>query len=355
MTGPVPAVPVTIVGVRGYTGQELVRLLAGHPAFELAALFGSERTEPGTPIDAVAPAVAPFTTLDVGPGDVGAIIASGAKAVFLATPHDASAALAPELVDAGLTVFDLSGAFRLAPDDYPAWYGFDHPAPAHLGRAVYGLVEHARDKIASADLVALPGCYPTASLLAIKPLVDSGRIDTSRDVIIDAISGVSGAGRKASEATSFCEIGPRAYGVLAHRHAPEIERHAGTRVRFVAHLGPWKRGILATIHADLGPGETVGSTREFLGSVYAEHALVRVLPAGQSADVGRVERTSFAEISIGGDDERGALVISVAIDNLLKGASGQAVQAANLRFGLPELAGLGASPGTASGTEVAHA
>ncbi|MEM0982475.1 MAG: N-acetyl-gamma-glutamyl-phosphate reductase [Planctomycetota bacterium] len=341
---------VAIVGVGGYTGQELFRILRQHPGTEIVGLLGSAERDETRQLHDVVPALADSSTLDVVPGTPEAILETSPDAVFLATPHEASAHLVPKLVNETI-VLDLSGGFRLDAEHYPKHYGFDHPAKDVLANAIYGLVERARDALASADLIAVPGCYPTASILPLAPLVDAGLLDSSMPPIIDAISGVSGAGRKANLKTSFCEVSARPYGVLTHRHQPEIAKHTGTRVRFVAHLGPWHRGILATTHAQLADGKTLADARDALESAYDHEPFVRVLPDGAWPEIASVERTNLCEIGITADAE-GHLVLASAIDNLTKGAAGQAVQCFNIRFGFDETAALGLT--AAAATEAAR-
>jgi len=333
------AIRAAIVGVGGYAGQELLRLLSTHPFAEMVGLFGAADRDATRPLSDAAPALAGVCDLEVEPAAPEAILACRPDAIFLATPHAASAALAPELVDRA-TVLDLSGAFRLEPDAYPEHYGFAHPAPDLLDRAVYGLVERRRRQIADAELIAVPGCYATASILALAPLVDAGIIDPSTPPIIDAISGASGAGRGARQDTAYCEVSARPYGVLNHRHQPEIQRHSGTPVRFVAHLGPWDRGILATMHAQLAGGATEADARAAIERAGGDEPFVRPLPAGRWPEVGRVRGTNLCDIALTADS-RGHLVVASALDNLGKGAAGQAVQAMNARFGFDERTALG--------------
>ena len=332
-------VRAAIVGLTGYTGQELLRLLIAHPRADVVGLFGSAERDHSEPLAEAAPALGGVCDLPVEPGTPDAIRASRPDAIFLATPHEASARLAPDLL-ATATVLDLSGAFRLDRDAYPQHYGFAHPAPELLGEAVYGLVERTRTEIARADLIALPGCYATAAILALAPLVDAGLLDRAQPPIIDAISGVTGAGRAARPQTSFCEVSARPYGVLNHRHQPEIERHAGAPVRFVPHLGPWDRGILATTHAQLAGTTTEADVRSALETAYTHEPFVRMLPEGRWPEINHVQRTNFCDIGIIAD-ETGHLVIASALDNLGKGAAGQAVQAMNARFGFDERTALG--------------
>ena len=238
-------------------------------------------------------------------------------------------------------MFDLSAAFRL-PDvaQYPPVYGFQHRHSSLLAQAAYGLVELHRDEIANAPLVAVPGCYPTSVILAIRPLVEAGLVETAHPVIVDAVSGVSGAGRSLRETLHFCEVSLRAYGVLTHRHQPEMEAHGGVDVLFTPQVAEFERGILSTIHLELATGADEVAARETLRARYDGSPFVRVLDAGVFPGVADVRHTNRCDIGVRQAPGRSHLVISSAIDNLMKGAAGQAIQCANVRFGLPETTGL---------------
>jgi N-acetyl-gamma-glutamyl-phosphate reductase len=310
-----------IVGATGYAGVELEKILRRHPHASVAAAFSS------------------------GSFSLDALFASGADVVFLATPNEASAELVPQILDAGLRVIDLSGAFRLGePSLYPSWYGFDHTRPELLAEAVYGLTEWCDDELADARLVANPGCYPTSILLALRPL--TYLLDRSQPVICDSKSGVSGAGKKSDVAFSFSELfgNFKAYGVGQHRHEPEIRQglHLGERTTlvFVPHLLPTVRGIYSTMHVGFAQPVTAEELTKIYADVYADAPFVRVLPAGQVPELKDVVNTPYAEIGFtllqGG---RRAVVTSV-IDNLLKGAASQAVQNFNRMYGYAETEGL---------------
>lgn len=236
----------------------------------------------------------------------------------------------------------MSGAYRLAdPADYPKYYGFEHAAPECLRRAVYALAEFVdQEKLRAADLVSLPGCYPTASQLALKPLIDAGLLDPAVKPVIDAVSGVSGAGRKAKLTSAFCEVSLSAYGVFTHRHRPEIEEHLGRRVIFTPHLGCFKRGILATITARLAPAAQGEKAREKIAAAYAfaytGKPLMRLRDTLPKLD--DVTYLPFCDIGFTTDGED--VVIVSAIDNLMKGAAAQAVQVMNLKFGFSETTAL---------------
>ena len=325
---------VAIVGATGYSGAELTAILAKHAEVELVALFSSK----GSARAQVTPA---HPNLIADPFDMDALVAANPEIVFLATPNEVSAELAPELLDRGMRVIDLSGAFRLDdPAMYPAWYGFAHARPALLNQAVYGLTEWCNGELRDARLVANPGCYPTSILLALRPLTYA--IDREQPVICDSKSGVSGAGKKAELQWSFAELfgNFKAYGVGQHRHEPEIRQqlHLGDRAPlvFVAHLLPTVRGILSTIHIGFTHAMTDQQITDAYARAYANAPLVRVLPAGQLPELKDVVNTPRCEIGFtllhGG---RRAVIISV-IDNLLKGAASQAVQNFNRMMGFEE-------------------
>ena len=329
-----PRKRVAIVGATGYSGAELTAILARHAEVELVALFSSSSTARG----AVTPTLPQFIA---EPFSMDALVAAKPEIVFLATPNEVSAGLAPQLLDLGMRVIDLSGAFRLEePSMYPTWYGFDHERPNLLGEAVYGLTEYCNGELKKARLVANPGCYPTSILLALRPLTFA--IDREQPVICDSKSGVSGAGKKADVNFSFAELfgNFKAYGVGQHRHEPEIRQqlHLGDRapVVFVAHLLPVHRGILSTMHIGFTHAMSEQQITDAYTRAYANAPFVRVLPAGQLPELKNVVNTPRAEIGFqllhGG---RRAVIVSV-IDNLLKGAASQAVQNFNRMCGYAE-------------------
>ncbi|MBL0921861.1 MAG: N-acetyl-gamma-glutamyl-phosphate reductase [Phycisphaerales bacterium] len=330
-----------IVGAGGYAGRELVHILLRHPAIGAASLHGSDRTS-GATLGALFPEFRSIADLPVHAASVEAIAASRPQVVFLATPVEASLHLAPALLglrDAPVVV-DLSAAFRLKDaEEFSRHYAMAHSAPGLLETAVYGLPELHRSAIAKASLIASPGCYPTSAALPLAPLVRAGAVRRDVRPVIDSTSGISGAGRNPSPRNAFCELSHQPYAVLSHRHQPEIDLYAGVETIFTPHLGPFDRGIVSTIHVELAPGFTEESARRLLEEAYAREPFVRLLPQGAWPSVGAVARTNFCDIALAGDG-RGHLVIVSAIDNLLKGAAGQAVQAANIRLGIPETAGL---------------
>jgi len=321
-----------ILGASGYTGRELARLLASHPTMRLAGAFSAREGDvpdaPELPCDARIEAI-----------DWARVAAC--DGVFLCTPHAASAELAQRVLALGPKVVDLSADFRL-PDAalYEKTYDHRHPAPHLLSEAPYGLTELARESVRGARLVANPGCYPTATLLALKPLVDAGLVDASATVVVDAKSGVSGAGKNPSSRTHFGASHENflAYGVGGHRHAPEIRFHAGAQnLVFVPHLLPVFRGILATIYVKPARGVDATRMRACLAETYAGERFVKIYDRGQP-ELNRVQMTNQCHIAVA--EQADTVVLTSAIDNLVKGASGQALQNMNLVLGLEESAGL---------------
>ncbi len=340
-------VRVAVVGATGYTGLELLRLSGGHP--EIKVVLATSRREAGKTLSAYWGFSPLPYELEMVPPDP-ARIASEAEVAFLCVPHGTAQEMAAELLKKGLRVIDLSADFRLPdPAVYETWYEVPHRYPELLGEAVYGLSEIYGQSLRRARLVANPGCYPTAALLPLLPLLREGLIE-ARDIIIDAKSGVSGAGRKAEVSLSFCEVNEdfRAYRVAAHRHTPEIEaqlaRAAGREVRviFTPHLTPMQRGILATIY--VYPREGEERIHEFLREFYASSPFVEVLPRGRFPRVAAVRGTNLCQVGLKLDPRTGRLLLFSAIDNLIKGASGQALQNLNLMYGFPEDLGLPRSP-----------
>ena len=320
---------VAIAGATGYAGQELLRLLAGHPGVRVAAAMSSSNETRRIP------ALARIWDGDVQPLDVDRL--KDADIVFLALPEHASATMGPALAAAGVRVIDLSGAFRLRDDESRArWYP---DTPALPEGTVYGLTERHRATIASARFVANPGCYPTAAILALGPLADAALLQG--DVVIAAKSGVSGAGKKPSERTHFSEVhgSLSAYGVFNHRHAAEMEQGLGRSLTFVPHLVPLNRGILETIYVRLAPGSGAADVERALRAAYADAPFVRLF-GDELPDIKQVAYTNFCDIGWRVDEATGRAVVVSCIDNLVKGAAGQAVQNLNLMCGLDERTGL---------------
>ena len=330
---------VGVVGFRGYSGAELVRLLERHPRVEAVLLEHRQDSE-----DALQPMQAKrHSRVPCSPE---AVKAEGLALVFLATPADVSMELAPGMLAAGAKVVDISGAFRLSDaGTYSRWYKEPHTAPELLGEAVYGLPEFCRERIPAARLIANPGCYPTAANLAIQPLVASGVIDRAAGIECDAKSGVSGAGRKPSLKTSFCEVTANlsAYSVLDHRHVPEILMVSGLKeaeLSFTAQLLPIDRGILETIYFRAPSAGSAGELLDIYTRRYGNEPFVRIYPLGTLPDIRGVDRTNFCDIGLRFDPATGRGVVVSAIDNLVKGAAGQAVQNMNLALGFAEAEGL---------------
>lgn len=328
-----------VVGFRGYSGAELVRILSRHAAVEVVLLeHRPESEQPAGPLG-----LTPPKTL---PANGEAIRQEGLEIVFLATATEVSIRLAREVLEGGAKLIDLSGAFRLRDGEtYSRWYGERHTAVDLLAEAVYGLPEFYRDQIREARLIANPGCYPTAANLAIRPLIDAQIADRSRGIICDAKSGVSGAGRKPTLATSFCEVTGNfgAYALQEHRHVPEILQNSGLGEReftFTAHLLPIERGILETIYLRTQRVEKAVDLLSIYEEVYAGEPFIRLYAPGRVPDVRAVQHTNFCDIGFAFDAGSQRAILVAAIDNLVKGAAGQAVQNMNLMLGLPESQGL---------------
>jgi N-acetyl-gamma-glutamyl-phosphate reductase len=338
---------IGILGASGYTGAELLRLLALHPGIEIRLLTADRQA--GKPLADIFPHLG---RLDL-PVPVKVEEADWSKVdfVFCCLPHGTTQEVIAGL-PRGLRVVDLSADFRLADlESYATWYGHPHRAPELQEEAVYGLTELARAEVAPARLVANPGCYPTSAQLPLVPLLESGEI-SDEDIIIDAKSGVTGAGRDAKQQNLFAEVaeGIHAYGIASHRHAPEIEQglsEAAGRpvtVNFTPHLMPMSRGILSSIYVRLANGATADGLRETLAKRYAGEAFVRVLPAGQSPATRHVRGSNHCLIGVFADRVKGRAILVSVIDNLVKGASGQAVQNMNLMAGWAETTGLEQQP-----------
>ena len=344
-------IKVCVAGAAGYSGAELVAWLLRHPCVDLVGLYGSDRRAGGVQaerFDSLHPLHRGETDLRVEPASAASMLAKKPDAVFLATPHEASWELAPELLHAGVVVLDLSAAFRLRePALYASHYGGAHPHPELLAKAAYGLPERNADAIAHASLIACPGCYPTSVILPVAPLRRAGLLLPAAPVIVDSASGVSGAGRSASLKSLFCEVSYQPYGVLNHRHGPEMSQECGVEIVFTPHLMALDRGIVSTIHPAMAPGVTLAKVRHCLETAYAHEPFVRLLPEGSWPSVAAVNRTNYCDIAVGSDPTGRHLVLCSAIDNLVKGAAGQAVQAFNIRFGFDAALGLGAVAGAA--------
>ena len=323
---------VAIAGATGYAGQELVRILARHPAVRLVAAMSSGSTSTPRPM----PALARIWDDPVVPLDIDRLIAD-TDIVFLALPEAASAEVAPKLLAGGRRVIDLSGAYRIRDNAHrDKWYPATGPLPDGV---VYGLAERDALSMKTARLISCPGCYPTAALVALSPLSDAGLLTGS--VIVDAKSGVSGAGKAPSDRTHFSENhgSVAAYGLFSHRHGPEIEQELGREVTFVPHLVPLDRGILETIYATLVPGTTAARVDEVMHAAYADAPFVR-LTGSHLPEIKHVAYTNFCDVGWKVDAHTGRIILISCLDNLVKGAAGQAVQNMNIVLGLDQRTGL---------------
>lgn len=344
--------PVALVGASGYAGEELLGLLRRHPGVDLVCLtsrqhagrrpeevYPSLRTGGATPLATLPPFVAPSAP---------EIVASGARFVFLALPHGLASEFAAPLLAAGLRVIDLSADFRLRDAAvYREYYGHEHPVPELLAEAVYGSPEIRREAIAPARIVAAPGCYPTSILIPLVPLLRAGLIDPAQ-ILVNSLSGVSGAGRKADVALLFaeCNEDARAYGTPKHRHLSEIEQELSLTaarqvvINFTPHLIPATRGILSTIYVTALPGVAPGAIAGCWSAAYAREPFVRLLGPGEFPRLSAVVRGNFVDLACRHDPRTGRHILFSAEDNLVKGASGQAVQCFNLMAGWPETTAL---------------
>lgn len=347
----VERIPVGLAGVTGYAGMELVRLLVGHPGLELVR--ATSRSEAGKRLEDLYPFLQgfPMGELVVTPSDPDDLAAS-CRLVFLAVPHGAAMDMAGQLVDRGVKVVDLSADFRLrASAVYEQWYKLPHRRPDLLPRAVYGLVETNADRLRDAVLTANPGCYPSSVILGLHPALRAGLIETD-GIVADCKSGTSGAGRKAAVGTLFCEVSDsfRAYNLAAHRHTPEIEQEvslsAGEPIvlSFNTHLVPMNRGILSTIYARLKRPAELDEIRAAYEAAYADQPWIRLLPKGRLPETRWTRGTMFCDIGLVTDPRTNRLLVVTAIDNLCRGASGQALACANLMLGMPPDLGLRLAP-----------
>ena len=338
-------IKAAIIGASGYSGEELLRILLKHNSVEVTCI--TSRQYAGQTIGEIFPRFAESRLTFSAPSIDE--IAEQADVAFLALPHGVAAEFAVPLVEKGLKVIDISADFRLkSKEKYKAYYGAEHPAPALMEMSVYGAPERKREQIKNAQLVACPGCYPTSITLPLHPLLKEGLVETE-NIISSSMSGVSGAGRKVAVDYIFpeCNESVRPYGVTGHRHLPEIEQElaesAGVEnvtINFIPHLIPVNRGIHSTIIARLKDGVSAEDIYECWQKYYETENFVRVLPQGKLADTKHVTMTNICEIAFACDDHTGNIILSSAIDNLTKGASGQAVQCMNIMFNLDEAAGL---------------
>jgi N-acetyl-gamma-glutamyl-phosphate reductase len=336
---------IAVIGVTGYTGFELASLLLRHPGIVKPTFYVRE-TNGARCLSELFPQLrgwgqAPLRTLSVD-----TVTASTAGTAFLATPHEVSAELAPKLLDAGLRVVDLSGAFRFASaDTFTSWYKLSAPHAARLGEAVYGLPELYSTRIATAKLVANPGCYATSVILALRPIAQAGWIAAGQDVICDCKSGATGAGKEPRRDLHFVEVDEnfRAYNLFSHRHTPEILEHTGlaeAQVVFATHLLPLARGILSTIYVPLALPQTASGIERLYREFYAGRPMVRIWPAGSLPELQHVAKSNFCDIGFVLEETGKRLIVVSCLDNLGKGAAGQAIQNFNLMLGLEEQTGL---------------
>jgi len=339
---------VGVMGATGYTGFELLRLLASHGEIEFGPL--TSESYAGKEVGEVFPALAGVVRGRFEKFEPGTF--TGVDLVFCCLPHRVAMNSVPGLLDQDLKVVDFSADFRIQdPSVYTAWYKTAHICPERIPQAVYGIPELYRERIRKASLVANPGCYPTGAILGLYPLLKA-RLIRAGSIIVDSKSGVSGAGRKAELSLQFSEVNERfrAYGIATHRHTPEIEQELSAmageavKVSFTPHLVPMTRGILSTIYAEAGPGATAARARQAYRDAYDGEPFMRLMPEGAFPDVSQVAGSNFLDIGFTLDERTGRFIVVTAIDNLVKGASGAAIQNMNLMLGLPETRGL-AHPG----------
>lgn len=342
------SVRVAVVGATGYAGYELARLVLRHPHIETPTFYLREAHANVHCLTQLFPQLrgggeAPCKTLSVD-----AITKSGVEIIFLSTPHEASIELVPELLAANskLRIIDLSGAFRFRePEKFERWYKMTPPDASLLRESVYGLPELYAGELTAARVVANPGCYPTSVILGLRPLVDASWIDKSRGIVCDCKSGVSGAGKEPKRETHFVEVNEnfRAYSVFTHRHTPEVADHLGLAARdfvFTTHLLPVERGILSTLYVWLEGPRKLDEVEALYRQFYAGKPMVRISPAGKLPELQDVAHTNFCDIGFALDSSGERLVIVSCLDNLGKGAAGQAVQNMNGIEGYPEASGL---------------
>jgi N-acetyl-gamma-glutamyl-phosphate reductase len=337
-------IKVAVVGASGYAGAELLRILVAHPDVEMTIV--TSRQHEGVPICNVFPTLTGFCDLVCEPLDVAAI-AARVDLVFTALPHKSAMGVIPDFLAAGCKVIDLSADYRLKDRDvYERWYQ-PHSSPELFDTAKYGLPELYRDQLTDTPLIANPGCYPTSIILALAPLLKQGLVDPST-LIADSKSGTSGAGRGVKQGSLFCEVneGFKAYAVGGHRHTPEIEQELsllagqGIVLNFTPHLLPINRGILSTCYASLTQFRSTAELLDLYREFYAGEPFIRIMPGEQLPNVAHVATTNFCDLGLVSDERTGRVIVISAIDNLVKGAAGQAIQNMNIMFGLKETRGL---------------
>ncbi|HUO34253.1 MAG TPA: N-acetyl-gamma-glutamyl-phosphate reductase [Candidatus Acidoferrum sp.] len=337
-----------VIGVTGYAGFELARILLRHPHFETPTFYLRDGKASTHCLTELFPQLRGWGEAPCKPLSVDAVAESLPDVAFLSTPHEASLEIVPALMKANpkIRIIDLSGAFRFRhADKFAHWYKLPSPDAEALVHAVYGLPELYSESLPEARLVANPGCYPTSVILGLKPLVDAGWIDRSRGIVCDCKSGVTGAGKEPRRDTHFVEVNENfhAYGLFSHRHTPEVSDHLGLGMKeffFTTHLLPVDRGILSTLYAWLSPARKAEEVEALFRTFYAGKPLVRISPAGKQPQLQHVAHTNFCDVGFALDETGERLVVVSCLDNLGKGAAGQAVQNWNWMRGYPETAGL---------------
>ena len=337
---------VAVIGATGYAGFELAQLLLRHPKIKRPTFYLRGENGQARCLTQVFPQLRGWGEAPCRPLSVEAIAASGAGTAFLATPHEVSLDLVPELLRRGLRVVDLSGAFRFRdPQTFARWYQLPEPDQEVAQRAAYGLPELYSARLPIAALVANPGCYATSVILGLRPFTDAGWIDFSREIVCDSKSGASGAGKEPKRETSFVEVNEnfRAYGIFTHRHTPEVAEHAGidaSGLIFTTHLLPLERGILSTLSFWLNQPRRTDEIEALFRKFYAGRPMIRIWPAGQLPELQHVTRTNFCDVGFAVDGSGERMVVVSCLDNLGKGAAGQAVQNFNCMHGHSESTGL---------------
>lgn len=336
---------IAVIGVTGYTGFELATLLLRHPAISKPTFYVREINGYQC-LSQLFPELRGRAEAPLRPLSLEAVMASSAGTAFLATPHEVSAEFAPKLLDAGLRVIDLSGAFRFSSaDTFSSWYKLPAPHASRLADAVYGLPELYAEKIRNAKLVANPGCYATSVILALRPLSQAGFVSSTQNVICDCKSGATGAGKEPRRDLHFAEVDEnfRAYNLFSHRHTPEILEHTGfaeSQLVFTTHLLPLARGILSTIYVTLKEKQSSENIEKLYREFYAGRPFVRIWPTSTLPELQHVANTNFCDIGFALDASGKRLVVVSCLDNLGKGAAGQAIQNFNLMLGIEEQTGL---------------
>jgi N-acetyl-gamma-glutamyl-phosphate reductase len=337
---------VAVVGATGYAGFELAQLLLRHPKIPTPTFYLREGSAHAKCLSELFPVLRGWGEAPCKAYSVESIASSGAGTAFLATPHEVSLELAPQLLNAGLRVVDLSGAFRFrSPETFVKWYRLPPPARELAEEAVYGLPELYAGRLPDARLVANPGCYPTSVILGLRPLVESGWIARERGIVCDCKSGASGAGKEPKRELHFVEVDEnfRAYGLFSHRHTPEVTEHlgiGGDDIVFTTHLLPLSRGLLSTLYVWLAEPLAAAEVEELFRRFYAGRPMVRIWPAGKLPELQHVAHTNFCDIGFALDPAGRRLAVVSCLDNLGKGAAGQAVQNMNLMLGMEEATGL---------------